>query len=247
MTYLKGWEKMSENIEEMLAKILNLCESDPDAGLKFIERVMKESPQSGNDPFGRFAKAIAYGAKGLFHLVRNKSEISLIDLNERQMRETLGITDQHLDYLEKGLNEIREMERTRPGALKLFGKQAELKVDAMALVLERCRPGRVYELLGKTKLVYFGPERIFRRNECEITREEFNIFIDIFFTCDETPRSALISRDGIDSKGRRYVTVALYTEPTIFNELGEQSPVAGCVCLYIDGTYTQGVLPHNDE
>lgn len=51
---------------EVLAEILNLCERDPDAGLEFIERVIRERPSARSDPFGKFAKAIAYGSKGLF-------------------------------------------------------------------------------------------------------------------------------------------------------------------------------------
>jgi hypothetical protein len=36
----------------------------------------------------------------------------------------------------------------------------EKYVDEMAVVLERCRPGRVQQILGRTKLKYFGIDRI---------------------------------------------------------------------------------------
>jgi hypothetical protein len=43
---------MTEKKEEVLAKIINLCDTDPDAGLEFIEQTIKENPESESDPFG---------------------------------------------------------------------------------------------------------------------------------------------------------------------------------------------------
>jgi len=238
---------MAEEIGEMIAKILNLCESNPDAGLELIERTIKRSPEAASNPLMKFAKTMAYGGKGLFQLARSKPEIDFTGFGEEELRDDLGVTDTNLDYIEKGLQEIKEMEEIYPGALKKFGpeagRMAKLKVDVIAMVLERCRPGRVQEILGKTKLSYFGPGRVSKRNECDITRKEFEIFRDVFFTCDKTAKSALISLDGRDSQGRRYVAVALYKERKIFNKWGEQSSVAGFVCLYNDRTFTSGPLP----
>ncbi len=111
------------------------------------------------------------------------------------------------------------------------------------MVLERCRPGRVQGILGKTKLLYFGPESVSSRRDCEVAASEFEVFRDAFFACDKTAKSALVSLDGTDSQDRRYVAVALYTEPEIFDEQGEQSPVAGFGCLYDDRSFTPGSLP----
>jgi hypothetical protein len=135
--------------------ILNLCEIDPDAGLELIEQTIKNKPELEPNPFVKFAKAIAYGSKGLFNLVRSKPGINWATSEEEELRGELGVTDAHLDYLELALQEIREMEKIDPKALKVFVTEDELgraKVDAIATVLERCRPGRVQELLGKTKL-----------------------------------------------------------------------------------------------
>lgn len=68
--------KMNERKEEILAKTLNLCESDPDAGLEFIEQTIKTRPGAESDPFGKFAKAIAYGSEGLFQLARSKPHLA---------------------------------------------------------------------------------------------------------------------------------------------------------------------------
>jgi hypothetical protein len=68
--------KMSEeDISERMNRILNLCEAAPDASLELIEQIIRNKPELELTPFVKFAKAIAYGSKGLFNLLRNKPEI----------------------------------------------------------------------------------------------------------------------------------------------------------------------------
>ena len=74
---------MNKEMGDILAEILNLCESDPDVGLKFIEQVIKEKPEAASDPFSKFAKAIAYGSKGLFQLARSKLGVDFTVLMKR--------------------------------------------------------------------------------------------------------------------------------------------------------------------
>jgi hypothetical protein len=230
--------------EDILADILNLCEFDPDAGLEFIESIIRERPTAKSDPFEKFAKAIAYGSKGLFQLARSKPDIDFTGFDEKELKDYLGITDVNLDYLEKGLQEIKEMEEIRPEALRLFGEQAELKVDAMALVLERCRPGRVQEILGKTKLAYFGPNRVKVMPSIKSDIEESRVFKKIcwktFFSLPTVARSALILDYGQDSKGRQYVHCMLFEK--IFDVLGPNDTLSKCksiLALYLfdDGTF----------
>jgi len=112
--------------------------------VEFIERTIRERPEAECDPFGKFAKAMAYGSKGLFQLARSKPEIDFNDFGEEELRGDLGVTEMQLDYLERGSQEIREMEEIHPGALKIFGmeedRMGELKVDAMAMVLKDADP-----------------------------------------------------------------------------------------------------------
>jgi hypothetical protein len=178
------WKMSEEDISERMNAILNLCEMNPDAGLELIEQAIKKKPQLALNPFTKFAKAIAYGSKGLFNLLRSKPGIDWTTFDEEELRGKLGVTDTHLDYLELALQEIREMEKINPKALKVFVTENELgraKVDAIATVLERCRPGRVQELLGKTKLFYFGPSRVFIHNDCKITKEDL-LFLGTSFS-----------------------------------------------------------------
>jgi hypothetical protein len=240
---------MGEKTEDAMAGILNLCESDPDAALAFIEQIIINKPESESDPFGRFAKAMAYGSKGLFQLSRIKPQMDFTGFDENELRENLGITDMHLDYLDKGLHEIRQMEETSPGALGLFGtgedRMGERKVDGMATVLDRCRPGRVQEILGKTKLVYFGPQRVGKHVDCQCSLQEWVRFRDVFFVPDRIAKSAFLALDGRDEAGRRYIVVVLKTSLDYRAEPTAEFPVAGFICLYSDGTYSRGSQPQS--
>lgn len=232
---------MSEKREDILAKILNLCESNPDAGLEFIEYTMRDKPESESDPFGKFAKAMAYGSKGLFQLSRSKPQIDFTLFNEDELRENLGITDIHLDYLVKGLQEIKQMEEIYPGASKLFGteqdKIGESKIDVMAMVLERCRPGSVQEILGKTKLIYSGPERI-KIVSRSVDETRVKPFLDIFFKFRTIIRAALVM-----SQGSGYILCSLYQRTLDGLDhvdgatLSEKAGWAGTIYSYDDGTF----------
>ncbi|MBU4450741.1 MAG: hypothetical protein KKE35_05555, partial [Actinobacteria bacterium] len=189
---------------------------------------------------------MAYGSKGIFQLARSKPEINYTGLDEEELKDDLGIIDTHLDYLEKGLQEIKEMEEIHPGALKLFGteedRMGELKVDAMAMVLERCRPGRVQQILGKTKLNYFGHRRIlYPSDDLKPSPEDLKIFKDIFFSFHSIARTALIIGQGRDSKGRKYICCMLgkrtRDNPAPGETLGDILKLNGSIYLFEDGTF----------
>lgn len=237
---------MAEKKEEVLAKIINLCDADPDTGLEFIEQTIKENPESESDPFGKFAKAMAYGSKGIFQLARSKPEINFTSLDGEELKDGLGITDTHLDYLEKGLQEIKEMEEIYPGALKLFGteeyRMGEDKVDVMAGTLERCRLGRVQQILGKTKLKYFGRGRIlYPPSEIKPPLEDLKIFYDIFFSFHSIALTAFMIKQGRDSKGRKCIGYMLgkRTRDNLApgETLGEAFELKGDIYLFEDGTF----------
>ena len=243
--------EMAEKREDMLAHILNLCESDPDAGLEFIERTIIKDPEAASDPFGKFAEAMAYGSKGLFQLSRSKPEMDFTDFDENELRNILGITDVHLDNLEKGLKAIRVMEDIHPGALEMFGieedKAGELKVDAMAMALERCRPGRVQQILGKTKLKYYGVDRlkilpsdIMSQQPLERYQYEFTPFCNVFFSYNSIVKSAMVVHLAED---RTNMWIWLFNKT--FDDFGEDETLDDArvgvgiydILINIDGTF----------
>lgn len=234
-------QEVDEEVEgrgSTLAKILDLCENDPDAGLGIVEGVMAESPEILRDPFAYWAKAMAYCGKGLLQLIRSKAKIDFTGFNGEEWRD-FGITDTHLDCLEKSLHEIRRVEQISPGFIEDLGDFGMSRMDLIGMVLERCRPGRVQEILGKTKLRYFGRGRIGHGESLEITKEEYHIFRDIFFTSRRIAKSATLALDGEDEAGRRYVAVSLGTSLDFRAKASVQFPSAGAIMLYSDGTYEE--------
>ena len=248
---IKGGKRMEEEREDILARILNLCEADPDAGLEFVEQTIKDKPESESDPFGNFAKAMAYGSKGLFQFIRNKPSMDFTRFNEEELRDDIGISDMHLDYLEKGIQEIKKMEDAHLGALTLFGTEedrfGESRVDAMSLVLERCRPGSIQKILGKTKLKYFGPERILYVSSGigRLSPEDFRVLTDIYFEYESIVRTAIIIEHGIDYKGRRYMYCGLFKRTpdnaAPGETLGETLLMKGSLSFFDDGTTSSGL------
>ena len=254
---------MDEKGEDVMARILNLCECDPDAGLEFIEQTITNHPESASDPFGKFAKAIAYGSKGLFQLARGKARVDFTGFDEEEMREDLGVTDTHLDYLEKGLQEIKEMEVIHPGALRMFGteedRMGEWKVDAMAVVLERCRPGRVQQTLGRTKLKYFGPRRVVYPSDLSSSfgnrkrrpPEESRVFGDVFFDFASIVRTAIIMGQGTDNRGRRYLDCMLcqrtLDDPAPGQTIGDMLRFKGHIFVFDDGTFSDALPEKRGE
>jgi len=197
---------------------------------------------------------MAYGSKGLFQLSRSKPDIDFAAFDQEELRDDLVGTNTHIDYVEKGLQEIREMEEIHPGALTLFGteedRMGELKVDAMAMVLERCRPGRVQQILGRTKLLYFGVERIkvlprdlLGGRPIESTSGSLRPFMDASFSYEVIVKSALVVHKGADDKGRRFIWVQLFGKT--FAEFGTDETFGDArpsmnlydVKLFDDGTF----------
>lgn len=245
---------MSRSREETLAGILNLCESDPDAGLKLIEQIEKNRPEAESDPFAKLAKAMAYGSKGLFQLLKDRPNTDFTAFGKKELKGNLGVTEKHMDYLEKGLKEIEKMERIHSGALRMLDTEedriGESKVDAMAMVVERCRPGRGQQILGKTKLLYFGHERIIRlpqdtlpENRVEdLPLQEQVFFMKTFFSCRHIVKSALPTQYGKDVRGRKYIDCMLFErtpdDPLPGETVAEALKLVDSIYLFDNGTFS---------
>ncbi len=231
--------------ENIMAEIVNMCEIDPDAGLEFIDKTIKENPEIKNNPFGKFARAMAFGSKGLFQLSCRRPDVNFSVFEEDELRTILGVNDTHLDYLEKGLNEIRLMEEIFPNALEKLGaeeyKLGEKKIDAMALVLERCRPGRVQQILGKTKLLFFGHSRILTVGNFKVNELSKNIFMrvrNIFFTFNSIVRTAIVLEEG-PSFIRFLMCERTPDNPTSFSEnVSEKYVGRGILSIFDNGNST---------
>lgn len=233
--------------EEMLAYLSNLCESDPDAGLELIKGFIENNLEFESNPIIKFCKALAYGRKGFKPLIEKPwLNIDLAEPNE--LRSYLN--DENLNDLEYALSEIRQIEDIDPRFIQQIGtdeeKIGECKLDAIATVVERCKPGRVQQILGKTKLFYFGLTRIKQMphlNEI-LHPEALKPFLEIFFTHKSFVSSALILAFDTDASGRKYIMCTLFQKP--IDELGpkdtfERAIIAGTLYLFDDGSFSVSV------
>lgn len=240
------------SFEETYANMLNLCESDPDAGLELISTVVCDRPELASKSFIRFAKAMAYMSKGFLPFA-GRPYVEIDVAGPEELRSYLN--DDNLNHLELALVEIRQIEDIDQAFVSKIGRDEDRigqnKVDAIATVLERCRPGRVQQILGKTKLSYFGVARlkILPHIEAPLLPSDTKPFLQVFFSHDSIVRSALIFGQGTDSKQRKYIECMLYERS--FQDLGpsdtfEDARWGGGVVLFDDGTFAHP-LERTDE
>lgn len=229
---------MDEN--EFFEKIFNLCESDPDAGLEFIKKAISENPGLESYAFLKLCKVRAYQIKGVQPL-RDKPWVKVGIVGPEELR--LYINDENLNYLELALSETRQIEDLDPEVLgSLYWAEADTQVDAMACILERCRPGRVQQILGKTKLLYFADDRIktVPGLDEQISPGEYRSFRDVTFSFSSIVKSALALETGRDAKGRKYIHYMLFGKVFDDFEPGETCGDAevGTIHLFNDGTFS---------
>jgi len=237
---------MTNDIGGRMAEILNLCERNPDEGLQLINQTLDSNPALARDPFAHFAKAMALGSKGLFQSLRANPGIELVKSTEGHIRDNLDLSEEKLDFLEDALRAIRVMEDETPGALPTFftDNTGERKVDALCMALDKCRPGQVQRILGKTKLLFFVPDRVlFPPNvDTSFCSEAFDNYFATWFTHRTIVRTATVIPGGTDNAGRNYIHVMLFRKSKDQwrqgEAIGESLEFEGGLYIFSDGTYS---------
>lgn len=230
---------MAEEGFDSPSEVLNTCERDPDLGLELIEDTIKDNPDLRSNPFVYFAKFLAYGSKGIFSLASMRPDFRVQKASKNELRETLGMTDKNVEHLENSLQEIKEMEKIDPDALGGFGETGLAKLDAVSVTLEKFKPGRVEEIIGRTKLRY-----IFDRLKVKSAWSSLDPqpYLDVFFSCKTRlgknciARAALVVSASFEGDNSS-ILAALYKEPRVFNDSGEQNQIVNFVRLFEDGSY----------
>jgi len=231
----------TDDLADNLTKLINLCESDPNSGLGYIQSLVNDNPQLDSDPYLGICRALAYGNKGVLQALRANFNIDMNIADAEKIRKELGIQEKHLDYLEDAFLEIREIEFFPDFMAKIdTGEKpfVQPRVDAMAIALERCRPGQVQQIWGKTKLRYFGSRRT--KISGSIDQKRIEPFLHIFFEFHSIVRSVYLLRQDVDDKGREYIRCILFRGT--FDELApkdiENAGVEGGIYLFDDGTFS---------
>ncbi len=238
----------------ILADILNQCDADPDSALELLDRMQSANLELEEDAFVLFARAMAWGSKGLYTLLRKNPIVDILTADADDLRFELGVQVSHLGYLEKSLSYIKQLDNHHPGALSAFehdngDRRGELKVDGVARVVEAFFPGRVQEILGRTKLRYFGASRIHVFNNCISSSEDFNIAGDAWISLDEIARTALIMKVGKTQESKRYVHVIFFRK--LDSEIGPDDTMFALgkisdLFIFEDGS-TARTIPEEEE
>lgn len=145
--------------------------------------------------------------------------------------------DHTLDLIEKSLNDFRVIDEHQSNGGRVPYPILKENRDTAAKALESRRPGRVQEILGKTKLAYVGNRLYLRNRQHAPSGEEMAIFENIFFHYPAIVRSAEIFYKVLGEPGRRYINVLLYKESSPRNSAGEANDPLSIICLVEDGTF----------
>jgi len=143
-----------------------------------------------------------------------------------------------LELLERSLADFRAGAELASGEIeRLSHVVLEETLDAAAKALDRKRPGRSQEILGKTKLAYLGNRLHFSNSQYAPSGEEMEIFGKIFFHYPRIVRSAEIFYKPLGEAGKRYINVVLYEEASPPDAEGELNGPLCIISLVEDGTF----------
>jgi len=216
-------DKEKEDAAAVAAMMLEKCQTNPDAVLEWAE---KEDLSLADKSFYKIAKASAY---------LGKAGVS-VTLNGELMPKDIEATQEDIKYLEMALAEMKE---DKTGLL-----------DNIARLIESYKPGRVQELLGKTKLRYFLSGN--RIGTIPPNISDVNLispFIDVFFCAEKTVNYAiLVVASGMISENGRYSMVILYDRRNPDGSVAGIEPI-GTIFLCEDGSFSteQPVITRKNE
>ena len=244
-------DNKNDGLEE-LAAILNLCESNPDAGIEFIESTTNKNPELSKSLFLRFSKAIAYKSK-VFQSLKNSDVAGNIDDMDSVAAFTKKLqpllTKDNVRCLELALTEFRQILDVDPEFIPMIATdddpEGEATLEMTCYLLESCKPGAVQQILSQTKLSYFGQDRIrVMPNISSLEPQILRPFTQVKFSVDSIAKSAVLAEYGKDIKGRNYITCLLYQR--LIDDLNEEETFedaihVGTVYLFDDNTFAYDV------
>jgi len=244
-------DKNKNDASEEMTVLLNLCESNPNDGIGFIESLISENPELSTDLFLKFSKAMAYKAK-VFQPLKNTDiveNISDMNLNDLVKRIQPILAKDDIKYLELALTEIRRILDVNPEFINMIGTdddpKGETEVKVICYLLESCKPGAVQEILSQTQLSYFGQDRIrVMPNISSLEPGILHPFLEVNFSVDSIARSAVLADYGTDIEGRNYLMCSLYQR--LIDDLNEGETFkdaihVGTVYLFDDNTFAYDV------
>jgi len=216
--------------QSIFVKLGLLTQSDPVKALEIIEElVVEDSELETNSAFLllRSEANLKVGTGPVIQGVMQDRPLDFRPMSGREIRSKFALYDQHLDHLERGLTDIRTAKSYDDRFLEKLGsgrRKFEFDLDAAAMILERCRPGKSFECLGEFKLKYLEPSRV--KVATEINHRVFQPFMDIPIMSDYAVgvKSAMVMEYLTHDDGRRYIQLMLFDDIIDSDSLESSDP-----------------------
>ena len=222
--------------------LLMEAQSNPDFVLGITEKMLKDDPALKSNIYARSGRYIAFRAKGMKKL-QEAIETGSVDFSATIEPEDLRehTDDNDLYLLEQSLREFVEVQNLddEGKATELLSSEGE--VEAMALILERCRPGRAHAILGWTKLRYFGMSRVKVMDHVKnaVPKNIVKEFLKVPFSFPFPFKSAAAYDFKCGDSGKGIISYALF--PNNFSDWDPDDEIEdhkiGSVDIWSDGNY----------
>lgn len=234
---LTGAQSPSTDEPGSIGHLLDISQRSPHEALAWIDRLSFELQSKATIGFARFMALRALALKDL------GGSINLTGVDTSELRQYMSPESGR--YLVQALRQISELEQLHPGYIASLGapddRFGEASMDDVCIVVERLFPGKIYEVLGWTKIFYFGIDRIgfLGGLKEQIPHDLLIRLLKTRFDAGEIVRSALATTYGGRRRGTLgyidfYMCRMLYSEtPTIGD-----AQIAGTLRLSEDSSFT---------
>lgn len=217
-------------------QLLDTCQRDPHQGLAWIDAMSPELRSRRTISFARFV------ALTTLALEEVTGAVNLAGVEPYALRRLM--TKESIKYVVQALQQVSEIERLHPGYIASLGtpgdRFAESSMDDICIVVDRLIPGTVQEMLGWTKIFYFGIDRIgfVPGVKDQIPHSLLTTLLKTRFAIPEICRSAVAIACGTERTRLRYVDFylcrLLYSEaPTL-----RDAEILGILRLLEDSSFT---------
>lgn len=149
-----------DDVDDNILRELTTTDRDPRRGLEYIDNLSAPLRHRPMVMFSRFVGLRKIALRGVFESELDENAIFTADTDKLAAL----ITSDELSIAKDALREVAELQRRHPGYVDRLGdaddRFAARMVDDVCAIVERLTPTEVGRLLGWTKLMFLGNDRV---------------------------------------------------------------------------------------